>query len=96
MDLMPVITLIEKNLITLEEYNKIMAGLGFPPVVPLGTLDPEKEIKTVVASGCECEEDTNADIEVVPYENLKRIGQFGNVYYMVDDDSDNKYFYLLR
>jgi hypothetical protein len=36
----------------------------------LQALDPEKEIKTIEASGWECEEETKTDFEIVEYESL--------------------------
>lgn len=62
----------------------------------LQTLDPEKEIKTVVAFGWEYEEETNANIEVVPYESTKNVNPDGHVWYHAQDHSDNKDFYLLK
>lgn len=51
----------------------------------LSELDQEKEIKTVMAGGYECEEET-ADIEVVPYKNVKRC---------VTNWQDHEDFYLI-
>jgi predicted KAP-like P-loop ATPase len=59
----------------------------------LQALDPEKEIKTIEASGWECELETKTDIEIVDYESFK----FNNSnHYSVDNDGKDKDFYVLK
>lgn len=64
----------------------------------LSMLDQEKQIKAVVASGYEYEEETTLEITVLPYQDTKRSCSDGRTYFTVDDcdfEDTEKDFYLI-
>lgn len=68
----------------------------------LSKLDQEKEIKIIIAHGYECEEETSEEIEIKEYKDLWIKNQcgiendkLGRGFYEVDDDSNNKDFYII-
>ena len=63
----------------------------------LSKLDQEKEIKVVVASGYEYEEETSSEIMAFPYKDTAFTAS-GKTYFQVDDYNSqdvDKDFYLL-
>ena len=65
----------------------------------LNTLDQEKEIKAVWASGYEYEEETSTEISILPYKETATHLNGGGFYYSVEDNNfadTEKDFYLIQ
>lgn len=62
----------------------------------LKLLDQDKEIKTVVASGYEYEEQTSSVINIDTYESTRKSWRDGTTYFDIDNEDDNTDFYLIK